>query len=208
MRRLKTARRSEIVGAALELAAERGLPALSMRGVAARLGLTPMALYGYFRSKDDLLDGITTHLLTLLPEPAADLDPLTRLRELAGGVRAVARAHPAVAGLLFTRPAAGETSLVPAERVYQALLDLGVPDTEVPRLERLLSTFVLGFVLSEVDGRFAASTRLARSRRVGLGPADLPAHHRLGAAAHHADCAAEFTRDLDDLLAVVRAAAS
>ncbi|MGW4489378.1 TetR/AcrR family transcriptional regulator [Amycolatopsis sp. NPDC004368] len=207
MRRLKTARRSEIVGAALELAAERGLGALSMRGVAARLDLTPMALYGYFRSKNELLDGIATHLLTLLPAPAPDLDPLTRLRELAGGVRTLARTHPAVAGLLFTHPAASETSLVPADRVYQALLDAGVPDTEVPRLERLLSTFVLGFVLSEVEGRFAASTRLARSRRVELGPADLPAHHRLGPLPHHADCDAEFTKDLEDLLTLVKAAA-
>jgi AcrR family transcriptional regulator len=207
VRRLKTARRSEIVGAALELAAERGLPALSMRGVAARLGLTPMALYGYFRSKDDLLDGIAAHLLTLLPVPASDLDPFTRLRELAGGVRAVAREHPAVAGLLFTRPAASERSLLPAERVYRALLDAGVPEAEVPRLERLLSTFVLGYVLSEVEGRFAASTRLARSHRVELGPADLPAHHRLGPLPHHVDCDAEFAEDFEDLLTIVEAAA-
>ncbi|MFI5607967.1 TetR/AcrR family transcriptional regulator [Amycolatopsis sp. NPDC051903] len=202
MRKLKTARRSEILGAALDLAAERGLPALSMRGVAARLGLTPMALYGYFRSKDDLLDGLAAHLLTLLPVPDADLAPLARLRELAGGVRAVALAHPAVASLLFTRPAPSEHSLGYVDRVYSALLAAGVPDADVPRLERLLSTFVLGFVLSEVEGRFTAGSRLARSRRVALGPADLPAHHRLGPLPD-VDGDAEFASDLEDLLTIV-----
>jgi AcrR family transcriptional regulator len=209
VRKLKAARRPEIVGAAVELAGERGPAAVSMRAVAARLGLTPMALYGYFRSKDDLLDAVACHLMGLLPEPGADLPPLERLRRLAGGLRGVARTHPALAGLLFTAGAsAADEALVVTDRWYAALLDAGVPAADVPRLERLLTTFVAGFVLSEVEGRFAAARRAARSRRARFAPADLPGHHRLGDRLDpDVTWDTEFDDDLTALLGLVEAAA-
>jgi hypothetical protein len=40
--------------------------------------------------------------------------------------------------------------------IYAALRDAGVPEAQVPRVERLLSTFVMGFAISEASGRFAA----------------------------------------------------
>jgi AcrR family transcriptional regulator len=65
-----TLRRDDIVRAALEVADERGLDALSTRGLAARLGVTPMALYRHVRDKDDILDAVTDTLLTRLGLPA------------------------------------------------------------------------------------------------------------------------------------------
>lgn len=44
-----------IVDAAIELADEGGLPAVSMNAVATRLGFTPMSLYRYVSAKDDLV---------------------------------------------------------------------------------------------------------------------------------------------------------
>ena len=40
------------------------------------------------------------------------------------------------------------------DAVYHALRQAGVPDTNVARTERLLSTAVLGFAVSEAAGRF------------------------------------------------------
>lgn len=204
MRKIKTARRDEIVEAAIALAREKGLDALSMRSLAARLELTPMALYGYFRNKDDLLDAVVGRLLNQLPVPDPALPPLERLGVLAGGVRVLARAHPAVVSLLFTRPSVTEDAVRAVDRIYQALLEAGVPDDQVGRLERLLSTFVLGFVVSEVEGRFSDGSRNMRSRRGLLGPDELPAHHRLGPLLDpKVDWDAEFEADLADLVAVV-----
>ena len=56
-------RREEILDAALELADERGLAAVSMRAVADRVGVTPMALYPHVGSKAALLDGMVGRLL-------------------------------------------------------------------------------------------------------------------------------------------------
>jgi hypothetical protein len=41
------------------------------------------------------------------------------------------------------------------ESIYDALREAGVPEPHVGRLERLVSTFVVGYAASEVLGRFA-----------------------------------------------------
>ncbi|MEC3976089.1 TetR/AcrR family transcriptional regulator [Amycolatopsis sp. H20-H5] len=207
MRKIKTTRRAEIVDAALALAADRGLEALSMRAVAASMGVTPMALYGYYRGKDDLLDAVATRLLTLLPEPDPGLPGLDRLRAFAHGVRGLAGEYPAVFTLLFTRPASSGEAVRLADRLYQALLDAEVPEAAAARLERLLTTFVFGFAVSEVSGRFDGGTRNMWARRGQLGPGELPAHHRLGRLLDPpVDWAAEFEADLDDVLHAVTTA--
>jgi AcrR family transcriptional regulator len=151
--------RDAILDATLALAEERGLDAVSMRAVAARLGVTPMALYRHVGDKQGLLDGVVERLLDELPSPDASLAPDERLRELAGALRSTARRHPDVFVMLLRRPATTPASLRARERVYAALADAGVPEDLVPRVERLVSTFMLGFAASEAGGRFAQHSR-------------------------------------------------
>ena len=66
------------------------------------------------------------------------------------------------------------------------LLDAGVPAPDVPRLERLVSTVILGFAASEVGGRFRAPE---------------PRHRGV-------DWDAEFDADIDDLLRLIEMAAA
>ena len=73
----------------------------------------------------------------------------------ADALRSTARRHPDVFVMLLRRPATTPASLRARERVYGALRDAGVPEDLVPRVERLLSTFMLGFAASEAGGRFA-----------------------------------------------------
>ncbi|HTU07582.1 MAG TPA: TetR/AcrR family transcriptional regulator C-terminal domain-containing protein [Trebonia sp.] len=173
----KADRRQQILDAALAIADERGLDAVTMRAVAARVGVTAMALYPHVSSKEDLLDGLVGRLLSELTLPDAGKPWQDRLRELARSARETARRHPAVMPLLFARPAATPDAVRVVDAFYQALLDAGVPDHEVPRVERLVSTMVLGYVVSETSGRFAAGD--PRERRARLEGVDLPAHRRL-----------------------------
>ena len=62
-------RRQEILDAALGLADEGGLDAVSMRAVAQRVGVTAMALYPHFSGKEALLDGLVGRVLADLPRP-------------------------------------------------------------------------------------------------------------------------------------------
>ena len=77
-----------------------------------------------------------------------------RLAALAAGIRDTARRHPAVFPLLLTRPAVTPAARVVRDTVQSALREGGLPEAEVARAERLISTAVLGFAASEAAGRF------------------------------------------------------
>jgi AcrR family transcriptional regulator len=176
-----TLHKDQILAAALAVADESGLEAVTMRAVAARVGVSPMALYRHLADKEELLDGVLELVLSEVPLPEPSLPWDRRLLELADGVRTVARRHPTTIGLAFSRP--GDT---PGVRktvgvITGALTDAGVSPSQLSRLERMLSTFVVGFALSEVSGRF---------------PRDL-----------QEDLGREFGADLLDLVGVVRSVA-
>src|SRR5260370_16919206 len=63
-------RRQAILDAAVALADERGLDAVSMRAVAERVGVTPMALYPHVGSKAELLDAMMGRLIGELLPPS------------------------------------------------------------------------------------------------------------------------------------------
>ena len=154
--------RDAVLDATLALADERGLGAVSMRTVSSRLGVTPMALYHHVRDKDDLLDGLVERLLAELQPPDPSLPWKERLRTLADGIRATAARHADAFLLLLRRPVGTAAALDVREAVYTALRDAGVTEALVPRVERLLSTFVIGFAASEAGGRFAAHEKAVR----------------------------------------------
>jgi AcrR family transcriptional regulator len=154
--------RESILEETLALADERGLAAVSMRAVAARLGVTAMSLYHHVRDKDDLLDGLVERLLAELALPDPNLPGEERLHALTSSLRHSAARHPDAFSLLLRRPVATPAALAVREVAYAALRDAGVQDELVPRAERLLSTFVIGFAASEVGGRFAAHDQAVR----------------------------------------------
>jgi AcrR family transcriptional regulator len=201
-------RREEVLDAALALADEQGLEAVSMRAVAARLGVTPMALYRHVGTKAGLLDALVARLLAEipLPDPGAAWDE--RLRAMARGLRDAAQLRPSLPALLLARPVVDPAGLRIVEAMYAALRDAGVPAPEIPRLERLVSTFALGWLASEAAGRLGPGELSPRERRARLPPAEFPVHHAL---ARHLDAPSawdeELDADVDDLIALIRAKA-
>lgn len=201
-------KRQAILDAALALADEKGLSAVSMRAVAERAGLTAMAIYPYVGTKIELLDAMMGRLLATMPD-AAGQDWPERLRGLAHGARTLVRAHPWAATLLFARPAVTPDAIRSVETVYTALLEAGVPQSEVPRLERMLSTVILGYAASEAGGRFGHDERDTRERRALLSGLPLPSHRKLLRWLEHpVDWDAEFEADLEDLLHLIEVVAS
>src|SRR3954463_9574698 len=82
--------RQRVLKAALELADEGGVEALSMRKVAEELGVKAMSLYNHVDNKDDLLDGIVDLVASEIELPAAGADWKTAVR------RSALSAHEAV----------------------------------------------------------------------------------------------------------------
>jgi AcrR family transcriptional regulator len=207
VRKLKESRRPEILDAAIAVVDEGGLSALTMRAVAERIGVTPMALYGYFRTKEDLLDGVVDRLLDECRLPEAGLPWEVRLRALAAELRRLARAHPTLVPLLLNRPVVSPAGLEVVDQVFRALLDAGVAPSKIARLERMVSTFVLGHAISEATGRFAVGTLDPAGRLTQEGAGALPAHRELAAYLEApVDWEQEFQEDADDLIELIRRA--
>ncbi|MBB3677543.1 TetR/AcrR family transcriptional regulator [Modestobacter versicolor] len=86
--------RDRVLQAAVALADQVGVEALSMRRLAQELGVVPMALYKHVASKDELLDGMVDAVLGEVEpvDPALDWQDAVRRRVLSAR-RAVLR-HP------------------------------------------------------------------------------------------------------------------
>jgi len=76
--------RDRVLRAAVELADEAGIEALSMRNLAQRMGVVPMALYKHVASKEELLDGMVDVIVADidLPTPGSDWKDAVRQRIL------------------------------------------------------------------------------------------------------------------------------
>ena len=97
-------RREEILDAAVAIADERGIEAVSMRAVAERVGVTPMALYSHVGDKTGLLDAMNGWVLAKLAKSPRSTDPWQRLFDFARASRRLTRRHPWAAQLLLSRP--------------------------------------------------------------------------------------------------------
>jgi AcrR family transcriptional regulator len=142
--------RGRVVAEALVMIAAEGAQSLSMRALAARLGVVPGALYRHVRSKEQLHDLI---LDAVLGEVDCRTDPAApwavRAAALAYRLRAVLENHPGSAALLKTRDPLSPTSLDLAEAFLAPLLAAGLPGREAALAFRLIYDYTLGFALSD-----------------------------------------------------------
>jgi AcrR family transcriptional regulator len=84
-----------IVERALEIGDTEGLDAVTIRRLAADLGVTPMALYWHFKNKERLLAGMADHLILGFAAKSADDRPWQQqLRELVVRLIRQLRSHP------------------------------------------------------------------------------------------------------------------
>src|SRR4029453_18393407 len=95
--------RDRVLSAAVVLADEAGIEALSMRRLAQELGVVPMALYKHVANKEELLDGMVDVIVGEIDPPAssADWKKAVRLRILSAR-RALLR-HPWARQVLESR---------------------------------------------------------------------------------------------------------
>ena len=141
--------RERVVNEALAVIADHGAHALTMRGLAARLGVVPGALYHHVRNKQQLQDLV---LDGVLAEVDVHLDPTQpwteQLKLLAHRLRHVLEAHPGVAGILKTRDPLGPHSLTLAEAFLGPLQRAGFPNHDAGLAFFLLIDYTIGFAVS------------------------------------------------------------
>jgi TetR/AcrR family transcriptional regulator, tetracycline repressor protein len=168
--------RAVVVDRALQLADADGLEALTIRKLATDLGVTPMALYWHFRSKDELLEGLAErvwaemdlHLDSAAPWP-------DQLRGLLESLLRVLRTHPAAPQLLLHSEKQGDSWAHAAETTLELLRSAGFdPDAASAIARSALWTGIM-LVMSEPGAAWLTEderVEVQRTKRVAL--ASLP----------------------------------
>jgi AcrR family transcriptional regulator len=95
--------RDLVADRALEIAAAEGIEAVTIRRLATELGVTPMALYWHFRTKEDLLAGLADRVLDALDVPERSGDWADDIRTALVALVTAMRPHPQVAHLVPER---------------------------------------------------------------------------------------------------------
>jgi AcrR family transcriptional regulator len=95
--------RERVLQAAFAIADTRGLEAVTMRSVAARLNVEAMSLYHHVPSKKAMLNGLVDLLVQVAALPSGQVTAEEWIRGAADGLRSLAQQHPRLVGLLSTR---------------------------------------------------------------------------------------------------------
>jgi AcrR family transcriptional regulator len=211
--RRRTLTRERVVAEALAIIGADGAAALSMRALAARLGVVPGALYRHVRSKEQLHDLILDAVLAEVDCQADHSLPWTgQITVLAQRLRAVLEHHPGIAGLLKARDPLSPHSLALAEAFLAPLQAAGLPGRQAAWAFRLIYDYTLGFALADPTTPGEQRIQDTATRRElhaflrSLPPGRFPALTALGAHAWDSDRDERFTASLATLITGIQTA--
>ncbi|GHC74673.1 TetR family transcriptional regulator [Nocardiopsis terrae] len=143
--------RARVIRAAMELADEKGGPGVTMRAVAARLGVEAMSLYNHVADRGDLLDGMVDAVFAEIDLPVPGADWRQDMRDRAASARTALRRHPWAVGLMDSRKQPGPATLRHHDAVLGALRSGGFSATAAARAVSVIDSYLYGFVLQELS---------------------------------------------------------
>ena len=166
--------RDRIVQAAIELIERGGEEGLSMRRVAADLGVAVMSLYNHVPNKAALLDGVAGHILggmEVADDPAAHWSE--RARALIRAYRKVAHDYPRCVTLVLTRKIDAPSGMRPVEHALAIAEEAGFDGETAVRIMRALLAYAIGAQMRET-GAAQLLDRLPKEAYGGLDPVLFP----------------------------------
>ena len=220
---------AEILDVAFDLLEAKGFAAVSVRGVASGLGLTPTALYTYYPSKNALLRGMVEHLLARLDPSdagaadaageagAAGADGATgatagraRLLALALRLRELLTGHAGALGLIMSGPLDGPNAMRLNETLLESFMVAGLELDDAARAAYALQVYVLGSIALEsadldaetepADASDRAFATEAAGTTLWTDLATFPLSERTESVAAQHNSAAQFTWGVQRLL--------
>jgi len=156
--------RERIVAAALELVRREGAERLTIRRLAAALGVAPMSLYTHVRSRDDLLAELVERLLAKRWRPRVDRRRARAwLQVAAERLRKLLVEEPLALELYLRRPVTTPAARERMAAMVDVLQQAGLKPAAARRAYAALHTYTVGF----------AALQAARQRSAaGAGEAD------------------------------------
>ena len=147
--------RQDILQAARDIIAAEGAGALSIRGIAGRIGYSAPALYEYFDGKEAIAEALFVagfRQLAAMMEQIAQEDPVARLHALGIAYRQFAISHPQEYSLMFSRP-------IP--EFQPSSDDLDIATTAFAPLQHTFEDGIVAGVIRPMDARAGATAAWA-----------------------------------------------
>lgn len=167
---------TRIIQAARDLADAHGLEALTIRSLAAHLGVGPMSIYHHVPTKERMLDALVESVFAEFHAADPDGHWRSELAARARSVRQVIGQHPWALSILETRTQPGSANLAGHEAVLEVLHRAGFAVAAAAHAYAILDAFVYGFALQDAMLRSVQLDTNAEHLRAGM---DLTAHPRL-----------------------------
>ena len=167
--------RERIIEAAARVADSGGLSAVTMRAVAAELGVEAMSLYHHVKNKDAVVDGLAEWIAAQFTLPSVDGDWREEMVRRATSLRDVLSLHPWGLGMIESRRNASMALLRHYDAVLGSLLTV-FPMRMASHAFSMLDAYIYGFVLTEVSLPFAPGEGHENelAAEVAPDPAELP----------------------------------
>jgi TetR/AcrR family transcriptional regulator, tetracycline repressor protein len=163
-----TITRGDIVAAAIRTVESGGYQEMSIRSLAAGLGVSPMSLYRHIRDKDDLLDEVVDHLLARAWRPIVGTEPWEPwVIEAADRLRALLVSQPAALHVYLSHPVVSPAAAERMTVMLKVLRGSGASGRAAERAYGALHTYTIGFAALEASrarsaGHVQPTGRLAR----------------------------------------------
>ena len=205
--------RERVLEAGLTMVDRSGLAALSMRSLAAELGVEAMSLYRHVASKEALVDGMVALILDEIDVPPAGTPWREAMKRRALSTRGVFLAHPAASILMESCATMTPSRLAYADAVVGHLLADGFTAAQAYKAFLTIDSYVFGFLFQELGWPHPDGTSPSQEAAAGpLVPQDRYPHfakvmrsvmQAVGRRGLVAAYAAEFESGLDLVLDAV-----
>jgi AcrR family transcriptional regulator len=170
----QTLSREHLGATALRIVDREGVDALSMRRLADELGVGTMTLYGYVRSKRELLDAAIDAAAADFDAPPAEGTPRERARAFLLAVVAWLERHPALVEIRGEEPIVRPAAFRISEIGMGILLDAGFGEEEAALAFRLFFAYVFGAALIGPRPAERSAPTSSRAAIATLSPEEFP----------------------------------
>jgi AcrR family transcriptional regulator len=144
-----TLNRIKVLEAAIELADQIGIEALTIRNLANKLGVGAMTIYHHVPSRDAIVDGMVEIVFDKIEKPSADDDWKTAMRRRCISAREVLNQHKWAAPLMDSRMSPGPANLSHHDAVIGCMRKGGLSIQMTAHAYAILDSFVYGFAFEE-----------------------------------------------------------
>jgi AcrR family transcriptional regulator len=139
--------KDRVLHAAMKLADEGGIKAVSMRKIAQELGVEAMSLYNHVNSKDEIVDGIVDLVATEIDLAPDGADWKEAMRRRVISAHEVLLQHPWACSLWMSSQTFGAARMRYGDAVLRGFREGGFPEELTYHAFHVVQSHVMGFTM-------------------------------------------------------------